>query len=68
MDSSSDLTYIMDPVYVTGLKKHYPDRCVYTLVSPQVTMVSDLWGPRLRLKGEGCWEQAAGWRATQDIL
>lgn len=68
VDSSSDLTYIMDPVCVTGLKKHYPDRCVYILLSPQVTMVSNLSGPRLRLGGGGCWEQAAGWRATQDIL
>lgn len=38
----------MDPIYMDKPKKSYPDRCVYILLSAQVTMVSDLSGPRLR--------------------
>lgn len=66
MESSSELVCITDPIYVDRSEKHYPDRCVYILLYAQVTMVSNLSGPRLRKKK--CWEQAAGWRATQDIF
>jgi hypothetical protein len=49
-ESSSDLTYITGPLYVDRSGKHYPDRCVHILLSAQVTMVSNLSGPRLRKK------------------
>lgn len=42
------LTCIMDPSYVDRPEKHHPNRCTYILLSAQVTMVSDLSGPRLR--------------------
>lgn len=71
-ESRADLICIMDPIYVDRPEKHYPDRCVYILLSAQVTMVSDLSGPRLREEA-GSRLQAGGplktsFRSTSTLI